>query len=135
MLPSQENKSGDKAPGFLGARIRSFRFAWQGIVYLFKSEGNAKVHFCIALIVIVIGFLLGLSSMEWCAVVLCIGGVFMAEGFNTAVEALADKVSPEFSPLIGRAKDVAAGAVLLFVMAAVVVGLIVFLPHIIQLFK
>ena len=58
----------------------------------------------------------------------------MAEGFNTAVECLADKVSPEYDPLIGRAKDIAAGAVLLFVIAAVAVGLIVFIPKLIALF-
>ena len=57
----------------------------------------------------------------------------MAEAFNTAIEALCDKVSPGFDPLIGRAKDLAAGAVLLFVFAAITVGLIVFIPKFIAL--
>lgn len=81
-----------------------------------------------AVLVIAAGFIFSISRMEWCAVVLCIGGVLMAEAVNSAIEALADKVSPERDPLIGRAKDIAAGAVLLFVIAAVVVGLIVFIP-------
>lgn len=121
--------------GFWKGRARSFGFAWKGIKTLFGSEANAKVHLCVAALVIAASFIFGLSGMEWCVVLHCIGAVFMAEGFNTALEAVADKVSPEFHPLIGKAKDVAAGAVLLLVVAVVVVGLIVFIPHIIQLFK
>lgn len=71
-----------------------------------------------------------ISPTEWGLVSLCIGGVLMAEAFNTAIEALADKVSPQKDPLIAKAKDVAAGAVLIFVFAAVAVGLIVFIPKI-----
>lgn len=109
------------------SRGRSFRYAWQGVRYLLRQP-NACIHLCVALIVIVCGALLHLSAVEWCLVSLCIGGVLMAEGFNTAVEAIADKVSPGFDPLIGHAKDVAAGAVLIFVVAAVAVGIIIFLP-------
>lgn len=120
----------DRKNGFLRGRVRAFGFAWKGIVSLFRREPNAQVHLCAAVLVIVAGFVFRLSASEWCAVILCIGGVFMAEGFNTALECIADKVSPQLDPLIGRAKDVAAGAVLLFVAAAVVVGLIVFIPKI-----
>lgn len=65
---------------------------------------------------------------EWCVVALCIGGVLMAEGFNTAVETLADRVSADYDEMVGKCKDLAAGAVLLMVIAAVIVGLIIFLP-------
>ncbi len=67
------------------------------------------------------------------AVALCIGGVLMAEGFNSAVEALADKICTTPDPLIKRAKDIAAGAVLLFVIAAVAVGLIIFIPRLLAI--
>lgn len=130
----QPSDSTDKPDGFVRGRARSFRYAWRGIVSLFRREPNAQVHLCAAVLVAAAGLALGMSSAEWCAIALCIGGVFMAEGFNTAVECLADKVSPEYDPLIGRAKDIAAGAVLLFVMAAVAVGLIVFIPRLIALF-
>lgn len=110
------------------ARGRSFVYAWHGILSLIKGEHNAWIHICVAIGVIIAGFLFGISAGEWCAVILCIGGVLMAEGFNSAVEALCDKVSSEQDPLIGRAKDIAAGAVLLFVCAAIAVGLIIFLP-------
>lgn len=114
--------------------IRSFGYAIHGITSLFRHEANARIHLCAAVLVLCAGTVLGLSTSEWCAVILCIGGVFMAEGFNTAIEKLCDKVSPERDPLIKLSKDIAAGAVLLFVLAAVVVGLLIFIPHIMQYF-
>lgn len=116
-------------------RGRSFVYAWQGIVSLFGNEPNARIHLCVALLVVAAGFFFNISASEWCLVTLCIGGVFMAEAFNTAIEKLCDKVSPQTDSLIKIAKDVAAGAVLLFVFAAVTVGLIVFLPKIIDFFS
>lgn len=111
----------------LRKRMLSFKFAFKGIGVLF-AQPNACIHAVIAVIVIVCGIWLDICAWEWVAVSLCIGCVLMAEGFNTAIEALADKVSPEYHPLIGRAKDVAAGAVLLMVFGAVSAGLIIFLP-------
>ena len=116
-------------------RGRSFVYAWQGIVSLFGNEPNARIHLCVALLVVAAGFFFNISASEWCLVTLCIGGVFMAEAFNTAIEKLCDKVSPQTDSLIKIAKDVAAGAVLLFVFAAIAVGLIVFLPKIIVFFS
>ena len=116
----------------LKKRLRSFSYAFKGIGALF-SQPNACIHASVTIIVIVCGSWFGLAVWEWCVVILCIGGVLMAEAMNTAIESLCDKVSPEYDPLIGRAKDVAAGAVLLFVMAAVIVGLIIFLPKFLRL--
>ncbi len=116
------------------ARARGFKYAWAGIVALVRGEHNARIHCVAAVAVIAAGLWLGLDRWEWVAVSLCIGGVLMAEGFNSAVEALCDKVCTERDPLIKRAKDIAAGAVLLFVASAVVTGLIIFLPKLINLF-
>ena len=99
----------DKNDWQLSKRIRSFGYAFKGIAALF-TQPNACIHAVVMVIVIGCGVALRLAVWEWCAVCLCIGGVLMAEAFNTAIEALADKVSPGFDPLIGRAKDVAAGA-------------------------
>lgn len=114
-------------------RGRSFVYAWQGIKSLFGREPNAQIHLTVAILVIAAGFLFNIDRWEWCAVLLCIGSVFMAEGFNTAIEKLCDKVSPDIHPLIKLTKDIAAGAVLLLVIASVAVGLIVFLPYIMGL--
>ncbi len=118
---------------YLRARARSFKFAFKGIATLFREEPNARIHLFVMTCVLIAGALLGLSAGEWCAVLICIGGVLMAEAFNSAIEALADKISPGFDPLIGKAKDLGAAAVLLFVFAAVAVGLIIFIPKLLTL--
>lgn len=115
----------------LRSRGKSFGYAWKGICALFRQP-NACIHAFVTAIVLVCGWYYSITQTEWCLVALCIGGVLMAEAFNSSVEALADKVSPGYDSLIGRAKDLAAGAVLLFVAAAVVVGLVIFLPHFID---
>ncbi len=108
--------------------FNSFKYAFCGIMALFGNERNAKFHLFSAVVVIMAGIVLKISNIEWCLIMLCIGGVFAAEGFNTAIEKLCDKVSPQIDPLIRVAKDVAAASVLLFVIACVIVGLIVFVP-------
>lgn len=119
---------------YLKKRIRAFQYAFRGVANLFAHEAHAKIHLLAAILVIVAGFTFEISCIEWCLIFLCIGGVFMAEAFNTAIEHLADAITKEYNPRIGAAKDVAAAAVLLFVFAAVAVGLIIFLPKIILLF-
>ncbi len=111
----------------LKSRGRSFRYAWQGITLLFRQP-NACIHAAVTVVVLICGLWLGLKAWEWCVVALCIGCVLMAEGFNTAIETLADRVSTDYDEKVGKCKDLAAGAVLLMVMAAVVAGLIIFLP-------
>ncbi len=115
-------------------RIKSFSYAFRGITDLVKNEHNARIHCVAAVAVLIAGFILHLSDIEWVAVTICIGGVFMAEGFNSAIETLADKICKEDDLLIKRAKDIAAGAVLIMAITSVVVGLIIFLPKIIRLF-
>lgn len=113
---------------YLKKRIAAFSFAFKGVFYLFTHEPHAIIHLVATAGVIVAGFLFRISAIEWCVISLCIGGVFMAEGFNTAIEKLADKISPEQDPLIGIAKDVSAGAVLLLAIATVVIAAIIFIP-------
>lgn len=115
------------------ARGRSFVYAWRGIRYLFHGEHNARIHLCVAAAVVIAGLIFGLSTTEWGVISLAIGLILALEAVNSAVEALADHVSPDFAPLIGRAKDVAAGGVLLGVFGAVGAGIAIFLPKIIDL--
>ena len=113
---------------YIKKRISAFGYAFKGIYMMFRHEAHALIHLIATVAVIVAGFLFRINALEWCVICLCIGGVFMAEAFNTAIEKLADKVSPEKDPLIGRAKDVAAGAVLLFAISTVVIACIIFIP-------
>lgn len=105
--------------------LRSFRFAAQGIIDLFRFENNAKVHLLIAVIVIVAGLWLQLSVVEWAILVTQIGLVWAAEAFNTAIEKLCDFVSPGIHPQIKAIKDLSSGAVLILAITAVVTGLLI----------
>jgi len=100
-------------------------YALRGIGFML-AERNARVLLAATAAVAAAGFWARLSALEWCAVVAALAFVWVAEGLNTAVERLTDLVSPDFHPLAGKAKDVAAGAVLLALAAAVSIGLIVF---------
>lgn len=115
-------------------RARSFGYAFEGIRMLLRDEHNSRIHVLAMACVMVFGFILGISPAEWCVVSLCCGGVLMAEAMNSAVEALADLVSPEFHPLVKKAKDVGAAGVLMMAMAAATAGLIIFLPKLMRLF-
>lgn len=115
------------------SRLRSFRFAARGILAMLASEPNARIHAIATILVVAAGFGFGIERGEWLAVALAIGAVWTAEGFNTAFEALCDVASPERHPRVERAKDVAAGAVLLAALAALAVASIVFGPRILAL--
>jgi diacylglycerol kinase len=110
----------------------SFRFAFSGIVYAFRTQRNLKVHLGITAAVVIVGLWLRLPMERWAALAVTIGLVFQAELFNTALEAIVDHVSPDFSPLARVAKDCAAGAVFLSAACAVVVGLLILGPPLLE---
>jgi len=111
------------------------RHAWRGIGIMLRDEPNAPVHAVFTALVIAAGLVLGIGKPEWIAVIVAIMAVWVAEGFNTSIERIGDAVSPEHDPLIGKAKDVAAGAVLLAAIGAAMIGLLVFGPYLVQLFS
>lgn len=119
---------------YLEKRKRAFRYAGNGLRRLVEGEAHARIHAAVAVAVIAAGAVMGLTATEWCLVAICIGAVFAAEAFNTAVEKLADKVNPGYDPLIGAAKDIAAGGVLAMAGTSVIVGLVIFLPKIWNIF-
>jgi len=109
-------------------RIKSFGFAIEGILTFFKTQHNAWIHAFATVIVVVLGFALNVNNTEWCFLITAIALVFISEMLNTAIEFLTDIVSPHYNPKAKKVKDVAAGAVLISAIAAVVIGVIVFLP-------
>lgn len=111
---------------------RSFQFAGQGIVDLFRFENNAKVHLLIAVLVAVAGLCLQLSRVEWAIILTQFGLVWAAEAFNTAIEKLCDFVSPGIHPQIKAIKDMSSGAVLILAIIAVVVGLVILGGHLLD---
>lgn len=108
--------------------FRSFGFAASGIRAALRSEQNIRFHFTAAAIVVIAGFLTGLSLYEWIAIVLVIGGMLAFEMFNSSMERIVDLASPDLHPLAKQAKDMAAGAVLVFAIASAIIGLLIFLP-------
>jgi diacylglycerol kinase (ATP) len=113
----------------LKKRFQSFRFAGQGVYFLIASQPNARIHLAATGIVTLLGWLFKLRNGEWCLLVVAITLVWLAEAMNTVFELLADAVTTDFHPLIKHAKDVAAGAVLLAVIGAIILGAFIFLPH------
>ena len=114
----------------LADRFQSFRFALLGLRYLLLSEHNARLHLLATVVVVLLGAVLGVSLNEWRWLLLAVALVWVAEALNTALERLGDAVTTEHDPNIGHAKDVAATAVMLASLAAALIGLTVFGPHI-----
>ncbi len=112
-------------------RIRSFSFAIRGVAIMLRSQQNAWIHAIATIVVVGAGFFFGISRTEWCWIVLAVVAVWTAEALNTALEFLADVASPDFHPITGQAKDVAAGAVLIAAAGASIVGLLVLGPHVV----
>lgn len=118
----------------LNKRVKSFGYAFTGIFELIKSEPNARIHLAATVVAVVAGFFLKISNTEWCVVLIVIALVWAAEAFNTVIEKLTDHLFPEYHETARTVKDVSAGAVLICAIAAVAIGLIIFLPKIALLF-
>ncbi|MEA3445931.1 MAG: diacylglycerol kinase family protein [Bacteroidota bacterium] len=127
-------KNKEKETFSIVARLKSFRFAFAGIRSFFRETHNAYIHLVATVLVVVAGFCFHLASAEWLFLIVAMGMVWTAEAFNTAIEFLVDMVSPNFDKKAGRVKDIAAGAVLFAAITAAIIGILIFLPHIKNLF-
>jgi diacylglycerol kinase (ATP) len=112
-------------------RVRSVRYALEGIWEMLRTQHNAWVHLAATVAVVALGLLVSLSGTEWIAAIIAIVLVWTAEALNTAFELLCDVASPEFHPVVKKAKDVAAGAVLISALGAICIGAIIFLPRLV----
>ena len=115
---------------YFQTRVRSFGYAFKGIATLFLTQAHAKIHLVATVLVIGAGFLLEVSLGEWALLTVAITMVWVAEAINTAIEFVVDLASPERHELAGKAKDVAAGAVLLASFGAVAIALMVLGPKV-----
>jgi diacylglycerol kinase (ATP) len=109
-------------------RVDSFRHAFSGWWYVIRTQRNAWIHAVASASVLTIGLYLNLDFDHWAVLTLAVSGVWMAEFFNTAMEAVVDLASPQLHPLAKVGKDVAAAAVLVAAGAAAVVGLLILGP-------
>lgn len=113
--------------------LSSHRFALEGI-RLAMDEPNFRFHMAAAVVAIGMGMWLSLAKMEWVVVLFLVFGMFVLEIINTAIEKTVDLVTEEYHPLAKQAKDLAAGAVLLYAVLSVIVGLILFVPKLMEVF-
>jgi diacylglycerol kinase len=109
--------------------IKSVPHAFRGIVSLIKNDNNFRIHLWAVVVVVCIGFWIEFTESEWLAVIITMGIVLALEAMNTAIETIIDLVSPEYHDLAKKTKDVAAGAVLLFVIAALGVAVVILGNH------
>ncbi len=122
-----------KRMGIDEKRLRdSFKYAFQGIAQSYKGEQNLKIHTFIAILVLVFGFFLKISYVEWLVCLVLIGLVLMAEFFNTAIEYVVDLASPSLHPLAKAAKDTASAGVLMMAIISACIGLVIFIPKLIE---
>jgi len=117
----------------INKRIRSFGFAFKGIWDLIKSEPNARIHLIATICAIILGFSLLISRFEWCIILIVIALVWAAEAFNTVIEKIVDHLFSDYHETARITKDISAGAVLICSIAALICGLIIFLPKLIAL--
>jgi undecaprenol kinase len=113
--------------------LRSFYYAMIGIASAIKSERNLKIHLTLSLLVIFLGFAFSITRIEWLIVILVLGGMLCSELINTAIERVVDLATEDYHPLAKQAKDIAAGAVLLYAITSVVVGIVIFGPRILTI--
>jgi len=112
--------------------FKSISFAIKGLA-LAWHEKHFKIHLVAALFAIILGIILGINKVEWCIIIICIGAVITLEILNTAMERLVDLVEPNFNPKAGAIKDLAAGAVLVFAVISVIIGIMIFGKYILAL--
>jgi diacylglycerol kinase len=115
-------------------RIDSFKYAFNGLKLLIKEEHNARIHVFFAACALIMGVLLKISKNEWITILFCISLVIALELINSAIENIADFVSPEKHVQIKKIKDLSAGAVLIAAIISAIIGLIVFIPKLTILF-
>lgn len=109
---------------------RSFKFAGNGIIETFKTERNFQIHVYISIFISIVGFTLQFALFEWVIVLFLIGGMLSLELMNTALERVVDLVTIEVKPLARAAKDAAAGAVFIYAILSVIIGVLIILNHI-----
>lgn len=110
--------------------FHSFSYAISGVIHTIRHERNMKIHCTAAVLVIAFSFFFRLSAVEWLFILFAVGGMFSLELINTAIERTVDLCTEDFHLLAKQAKDIAAGAVIVYAILSVIIGCIIFLPKI-----
>jgi len=114
---------------------KSFRFAFSGLKTIIKKEQNFRIHFAIAILVVIFGVIFKVSIWEWIALLLMIFFIFLLEIVNTVFERFVDMLKPRLSTYAKEIKDLMSAAVLIAAVLSIIIGLIIFVPRFIQFFN
>lgn len=123
-----------KDKSFVTGRFKSIGFALKGAFKLITTEHSVMVQFAVAVFIMILGFYFDISKTEWMVQILAVGLVLSIEGLNTAVEKIADFIHSDYHKQIGFIKDIAAGAVFFAAMTAIIIGLVIYVPYIAEMF-
>jgi diacylglycerol kinase len=134
MHPSEKTQAEYSFNNLLRKHLRSYKYALRGLVLIFATQLNFRLEFVAAIGVVIAGVVFQIDTIEWIIIAFCIAIVLIAEGLNSAIEALSDAIVKEYSEDIRYAKDIGAGAVLLSTIVAAFVGLVIFAPYVVELF-
>lgn len=118
----------------LKRRIKSFKYAFSGLFYVFSTQTNMQIHLFVMIAVILAGVYFKISNNEWLFLMLTFALVIISEIINTAIEEIVNFISPDFNHKAGLIKDLGAAFVLIAAIFAIIIGLIIFLPKIILTF-
>ena len=113
---------------------QKFDDAFRGIFQSVRQQSSYRVHFVFALIVPIIGVSLRLHTLEWCFIILLIALVFAAEMLNSVFETLSRVITDEYDERVGRALDIASGAVLIISICAAILGTVIFVAALLRMF-
>ncbi|GMB07588.1 diacylglycerol kinase family protein [Thermolongibacillus altinsuensis] len=114
---------------------KSFSHAWSGVKAAIQAERNMRIHVLMAATVVIAAIIFKISKIEWLILLITIGIVLSLEMINTAIERVVDLATDEYHPLAKAAKDIAAGAVFLFAFISIIIGVVIFIPHLVHFFK
>lgn len=124
-----------KDKSFISGRFKSVGYAVKGVVKLISTEHSIMAQIAIAVFMAILGFYIGITKIEWIFQIFAIGLVLSIEGLNSAIEKIADFIHPDYNKQIGFIKDIAAGAVFFAAITAIIIGLIIYVPYIDEMFR
>lgn len=135
LMDSKENNKDKQANIWKNTQfLKSFHHAWDGVLTIWQEERNLRHHVGLGIVPVIAGFLFGISTVEWMVIVLCVFLVIIMEFLNTIIETVVDMVTNyEYHPLAKKAKDIAAGAVLVTAFFTIIIAAMIFLPKMIEL--
>jgi diacylglycerol kinase len=119
----------------MNAFLHGFVYAAHGIIYTVRTQRNMRIHLAITAVVVLAGIYFHISALEWAVIAVTTGLVLGTEMTNTVVEMAVDLLTQRYHPMAKAAKDVGAGAVLITAIAAVFVGIAIFGPRLVALFR